>query len=93
MCGSGRPPTRGVTSASVMGWPQFGQRGVVPGCGDFALAGDRWKLVKDRRREHFALGIDDYARRRLNPDQMVAYILHAWIFFAATMIACAHARR
>ena len=28
VCNSGRPPTRGVTRASFMGWPQFGQRGV-----------------------------------------------------------------
>jgi hypothetical protein len=27
---SGNPPTRGVTRASFMGWPQLGQRGVFP---------------------------------------------------------------
>jgi hypothetical protein len=26
---SARPPNRGVTRASVMGWPQLGQRGVL----------------------------------------------------------------
>jgi hypothetical protein len=28
VCSSGRPPTRGVTRASFIDWPQFGQRGV-----------------------------------------------------------------
>jgi hypothetical protein len=28
VCNSGRPPTRGVTRVSFIGWPQFGQRDV-----------------------------------------------------------------